>query len=281
MGKLKAPGKPGFNAGENLYAKTMRVSDIVIIPEIANIFQIDERIKNEIKEKIKLYGYDKNQPVVVWKDKNILVDGRTRYTAAIEAGKDEIPVTEKEFNGLEEAIMYTFERQVVRRNLSSPEIMKVVEMLPNERGQYGAGREADKLAKRLHTSTSMVYKAKEILKAVETAPEGDDVPAKILEEVKSGEKSIKKGSDELRNRRRPKPEKKFYVTDAHGLPDNVSFLKAAVILLVESGHRAPSEILINHFLKKNEKCGFYDILPDNIKAQLPKLPLIGNSVPVQ
>ena len=129
MAKLKLPGTAGFNAGKNYFAKSMRISDIVIDSEISQVFSIQEKVFQEIKAKMLKYGYDENEPVVLWKGTNILVDGRTRYTAAKEAGFKEIPVTEKEFKDRSEAILYTFERQVVRRNLTGAEIMTAAKML--------------------------------------------------------------------------------------------------------------------------------------------------------
>jgi hypothetical protein len=102
-----------------------------------------------------------------------------------------------------------------------------------------------------------------------------EAPAEDLEAVKKGEKSIKKVYNETKQRRRP--EKAFTVNDSQGLPGNVAFLKSAVILLVESGDGGEIDaaaLLINHFLKKNEKQGFYDLLPKAISKKLPRLPLL-------
>jgi hypothetical protein len=45
-------------------------------------------------------------------------------------------------------------------------------------------------------------------------------------------------------------------------------------LLVDKKQTTAAELLINHFLRKNEKRGFYDLLPEAVSAQLPRLPLV-------
>jgi transposase len=50
----------------------------VIDPEISKIFSVQDKTVEEIAQKMEKAGYDRSQPVVVWKGKNILVDGHTR-----------------------------------------------------------------------------------------------------------------------------------------------------------------------------------------------------------
>ena len=102
MAKLKIPETAGFNAGKSYYAKPFRVEEIVINPEIAGIFKITDKVREAIKQQMKKFGYDKSQPVVVQKGTNILLDGHTRYAAAKEAGLEEIPVVEMDFEDWQE-----------------------------------------------------------------------------------------------------------------------------------------------------------------------------------
>jgi ParB-like chromosome segregation protein Spo0J len=263
MAKLQATQTAGFNAGNTYTVKYIRLKDIVIDPEIANVFTISEKVLEEIKQKIMAFGYNKEEPVVIWKGhNNILLDGRTRYTAAMEAGLDEIPYVEREFENREEAILYTFERQVVRRNLTNSEIMAAARMIKGRKANDGTGRAADILAARLGISAATLFQARAIEK---------DAPDEIKEAVEKGDMSIKKGYKKTKG---IDEEKEFTVNDAQSLPGNVSFLKSSVTLLVDAGQRSAAELLINHFLKKNEKRGFYGLLPEAVSAQLPRLPLV-------
>jgi len=250
--------------------KLFPIDDIKIDPEIAGIFPIADKYLKKIQERIEKHGYNEEEPVVIWKGTNILVDGRTRYTASKNANLKKIPVFEKDFEDRQAAIMYTFQRQALRRNLTGAEIMTAVQTIKGRKENDGSGRAAEILAEDLGISPATVYLARKILK--EGTPED-------LKEVKEGKKSIKKKSNEIKDRQRP--EKEFIVNDAQGLPGNVNFLRSAVIHLVEKGstnqpitHLRAAELLINHFLRKNEKAGFYKLLPAKIVKQLPRLPLL-------
>jgi hypothetical protein len=60
----------------------------------------------------------------------------------------------------------------------------------------------------------------------------------------------------------------YMPSGAVSLPDSARFLKAAVIVLVESNEESAARLLINHFLKKAEKTAFLDRLPKNIVKSL-------------
>jgi len=265
MAKLKAPLMAGFNAGKNYFAKNVRIADIVIDPEISKIFQVNEKLVEEIYQKILSFGYDESQPVVLQKGTMTILDGHTRLAAAKKAGLEEIPVVEKEFEDREEAILYTYERQALRRNLTGAEVIMVAQMLiaQGRKKRDNTGRAAEQFAERINVGASLIYHAQAIIKS------GNE---EVIEAVKNGEMSITEGYKTRTKTKtsKPEPETKFTVTDARGLPDNVKFLKSAVILLVESDQPSSAELLINHFLKKKERAGFMKLLPDSIRERLGK-----------
>jgi ParB-like chromosome segregation protein Spo0J len=260
MAKLNVPGTAGFNAGKNYMARTVRIEDIVIDPEISQIFKIQDKTRDEIRAKIKKFGYDKSQPVVVWKGQNILVDGHTRLAAAKESGLEEIPTVEMEFEDREAALLYTFERQVLRRNLTGPEILTAARTIHGRKEKDGRGRAAELLAERLGISASTVYQAQAILRE---APEAD------VQAVQNGERSIKAAYNKMKEKSASRPaEKSFPVTDAQSLPGHIKLLKAAVLLLVDAKETKAAALLAAHFLKKHEKDGFYKLLPENARNAL-------------
>ena len=200
MGKLKAPVTAGFNAGQNFYAKMVKISDITIDPEISKVFEIERRVLDEIIQSIKRFGFYKDQPVALWENEErlILVDGRTRVTAAKEAGLIEVPASIKEFESREDALLYAFERQALRRNLSSSEILHAAQILvSSEKAKRGEGRLADNLAKRLGVSSATVYQAIDVVK---NSAEEDK------QKVISGQLSIKKAYEKNRPSRADKPD---------------------------------------------------------------------------
>ena len=272
MAKLEVQNTAGFNAGKTFYAKPVRVSDIIIDPEIAGIFDISDNILEDIKNKIKKHGYNKEEPVVIWKGRNILVDGRTRYTAVKDLGEEEIPAVEREFETREEAILYTIERQVLRRNLCGPEMLKAVRMISLKQGgaKYGGGQ-VKQIAERLGVGTTTIYQAQAVLR------EGtkEEIAA-----VERGELSIKQGYAKTAERNPRKPVKAFGEAAApcppapaarverEVLPEGGRFLSDAVILLIEEGQQTAAELLIKHFLPDTGKEGFYRLLPQAVREHL-------------
>ena len=247
MAKLTAPPPAGANGGER-YAKMMRISDIIIDPEISRIFTFNEGIKAEIRDSIIKNGYDKSQPVIIWKDHRILVDGHHRRAGSKEAGLEEIIVSEKEFETKEEAILYAVERQVIRRNLTSGEILAAVELLPSHFNKSGEGNKARELAKRLGVSEGTIYQAKDVIK---NSSEEDK------QAVIDGDMSIYAASE--KNRRKRAVEQGRPQKPEASMQKSIK-LKGAITLLAEAGQKTAAEMLINHYLQAQEKDSFLKLL---------------------
>jgi len=263
--KLQAPATAGYNAiGKNQF-KMVSVDEIIIDPETSSIYTINEKLVEKITQSIIKDGYDESQPVVLQKSTNIIVDGHTRLQAVKNAGLEKIPVVYKEFANRDELLIYAYERQSKRRNLSSAEIMAAAKTLLNrKKAGNGEGRAADALAERLGIKKSSMYQAVKVLK--EGTPEQ-------IEAVKSGKMSRKKACEEINEMKNPdrKQEKKIIEIETHGHSGTVPFLKAAVILLVEKEQAAAAELLVNHFLRKNERKVLYDVLPEEIRGRIQLL----------
>jgi ParB family chromosome partitioning protein len=272
MARLNVQKTAGWNAGKNYYARPFRITDIVIDPEVSKVFKINDKIFDEISQKMRASGYDKSQPVVIWKGENILLDGHTRLAAAKELELAEIPAVEMEFENREDALLYTFERQAVRRNLSSAEILAAAQMIHGRKEKDGKGRAAEQLAGRLGVSPATIYQARKIMME---APEED------LKAVQAGEKSIKSVYTKIARPRKEavrNPDKGIPGKPTGLLPENIKFLKSAVVLLIDSQQPDAARLLINHFLKKNERARFIRsffqekdktwVLPENIRKAL-------------
>jgi ParB family chromosome partitioning protein len=261
MAKLKAPAAAGWNAGKNYYAKTMKIEDIIIDPEIARLFKMSDATREEIKESITKKGYDKGQPLSLWKDKNLLLDGHTRLAAAKEAGLIEVPVVEMDFEDKEDAILYTFERQVMRRNLTQEEIVTAVKLMPAGRARRGEGSTAGKLAGRLGISEGHIYQVQAILR--EGSPED-------IEAVKSGEKPVKTVYTALRP---PKKDRAVEEAGKASVEARLDILKSAVTLLAEAKEEKAALLVVHHFFKKHEREAFIKLLPKNVRERLCTIPV--------
>jgi len=273
MAKLQTPSKPGFNAGDSYNVKYIRIDKIIIDPEISKIFKPDEKVVNEICESIKKDEFHKEEPLTLWAGHLILVDGHQRYYAAKKAGIDEVPYIEKNFESREAASFYTFERQVVRRNLTGADILFVAEKIPDTRSKNGEGRAAVELAKRIGVGGTTMYQAKAILK---------DASEEDIQNIKDGKTSIKKVYNKTKSRQpkegkiiTPSEEASLVNEEEDEIPTSTSFLKKAVILLVDKNHIPAAEILINHFFEyKNERDSFYDLLPEAVSEKFKNATLV-------
>jgi ParB family chromosome partitioning protein len=184
MGRLAdSIGNAGMNAGASVVARMKRVSEIQTDPQLAGMFAVRAEILASIVTSMRESGYDKSQPLVMWKGKGVVVDGHTRLQAAREAGIPEIPVEEKEFTSLEDAKLYAYRRQAERRNLTPAEILAAAATLRQKDSRDGSGRASEILAKTLGISPTSVKHARIV--AQEGSPE-------IVDEVKKNRMTIDK-----------------------------------------------------------------------------------------
>ncbi len=92
---------------------------------------------------MKTSGFDRSEPVIIWKEKNILVDGHQRESAAREAKLTHIPAIFKSFPDEEAALHYAIRRQTHRRNASDGMLMKLL-IAVDKRQKRGGDRRSDK-----------------------------------------------------------------------------------------------------------------------------------------
>jgi ParB family chromosome partitioning protein len=184
MGRLAdSIGNAGMNAGASVVARMKRVSEIETDPRLAGMFTVDAEILASIVASMRESGYDKSQPLVLWKGKGVVVDGHTRLQAAREAGVPEIPVEEKDFASIEDAKLYAYRCQAERRNLTPAEILAAAMELWPKDSRDGTGRASEILAKNLGVSPSTVKHAQAV--AHEGSPE-------IIDGVRKNRMSIDK-----------------------------------------------------------------------------------------
>jgi hypothetical protein len=73
--------------------------------------------KEQLEADILNDGYDKDRPIIVWKGKDIIVDGHTRYEICLKH-KIEFTVLEKEFSSRDKVIKWILREQFHRRELT-------------------------------------------------------------------------------------------------------------------------------------------------------------------
>ncbi|MDR3123294.1 MAG: hypothetical protein LBU16_05900 [Treponema sp.] len=214
MGRLAdSIGNAGMNAGAAVVARMKRTAELKTDPRLAGMFVIRAETLASIVKSMRESGYDKSQPLVLWKGEGVVVDGHTRLQAALEAGIPEIPVEEKEFASLEDAKLYAYRRQAERRNLNPSEILAAAAALRHKDSRDGAGRAAEILSQNLGVSPSTVKHAQTVAR---------EAPPEILDEVQKNQMTIDKayrltkGKPDKLAKAKPEKDKEETASDYEG-----------------------------------------------------------------
>jgi hypothetical protein len=114
--------------------------EIGVDPRLA-IFEVDPALRDRIAESMRAAGFDPSKPIVVWRGRNLVVDGHTRRAAAITAGLD-VLVHFADFEDEDEAIDYAVRCQKDRRNLT-PEGLYAAILAVDQRRKRGGDRRSE------------------------------------------------------------------------------------------------------------------------------------------
>ena len=150
--------------------RTLKISDIVLIPEFEKMLTMDESVIAAMTESMKTEGFKPGHELHVWlhDGKYILIDGHTRRHCAMKAGLTSVPCIIHHFETLEEAKKYAIREQTDRRNLSGEALLQAVANFNFEKGKGNAGEEKGKaseiIGKQLGISSKTVEKARVVLK---------------------------------------------------------------------------------------------------------------------
>ncbi|MBO7637827.1 MAG: ParB-like nuclease domain-containing protein [Treponema sp.] len=184
------------NTGVAKAAKYIATDSVKTDPEFENLFLQDKENIDSIAEKIKAEGFSDAHPLIIWKEKDILVDGHTRLKAARKAGCFQVPVMYESFASREEALQAAMDEQIQRRNLSDNELMTAVEKYTELYGEEKVKYIRKKLTSLTGKSKSTVERAMAIAQDEEA-----------VKDVKNGA-SISGAYNKLMERKHPKEKNK-------------------------------------------------------------------------
>ncbi|VFQ45491.1 ParB/RepB/Spo0J family partition protein [Desulfoluna butyratoxydans] len=191
---------------------TMPITDLKVEEPFSTLFPVGEDTLEGIRLDMESNGYDDAFPIIVWEEKGIVVDGHTRYTAALAVGLETVPVLIRNFENEDDAILYAFHLQRNRRNLADEDIVRCLQLLDSideARGDDGEKRTKKEMVKEraneLGTSESKVDKARKVMEHADDS---------IREAVESGEKSINQAFNEMQEMRRESGELKGRTTSS-------------------------------------------------------------------
>lgn len=188
---------------------------LVVASPFKDLFPMNPEVKARIVADMRKNGYDESQPVVVWKERNTVVDGHTRRDAAVECGLDTIPTVHRSFKDEDEALKYAIHAQQDRRNLTDADILRLTEQL-DQRRKRGGDRKSEGIrsrtspevsdpssvttAKLIGTSPAKVEKARAVNAAADPTIKADVAAGrmslnKAAAKVRAAKKSVKANWD--------------------------------------------------------------------------------------
>jgi hypothetical protein len=92
------------------------INDIVFDPIFENFLPINNDDDESITNSMKKEGFWSHHPVVVWKEKNCLIDGNTRVKCAMKSKIKKVPVVILSFKDVIEAKAFAYREQMNRRD---------------------------------------------------------------------------------------------------------------------------------------------------------------------
>lgn len=185
--------------------KTLKIKDIVLIPEFQKLLVMEADVLEKMKESMREEGFKPGHEIHIWKrgKEYILIDGHTRKCAWESLGNKTIPCIIHNFADIEEAKTFAIKEQINRRNLSGQALLDAVANFNFEKGKGKAtgekGKASEIIAKQIGVSPKTVEKTRLVLK--EASPEQ-------LEAIKKEEISMNQVYKQIQDKKRPKPEPK-------------------------------------------------------------------------
>ena len=179
---------------ENQVIFKLNINEIKIVDELAKVFTIDKEVENRICADIRENGFSKSHPVHVWfyNGNWCLVDGHTRFHAAVDAGCDTIWAQAHNFKNMNEAILFSNKEQFNRRQVVDSELFARFLALKDE------NKTEQEISDDLQKSKRTVSKMAEILKKATQ----DKIKA-----IKNGEISINKVYNDIKKAEAEEAEK--------------------------------------------------------------------------
>ncbi|MGQ9689194.1 MAG: hypothetical protein ACUVXF_10470 [Desulfobaccales bacterium] len=196
----------------------MKPEQIKTADPFASLFAINPQDLDGVQEDMLKNGFDGSQPLTIWAEQAVLIDGHTRLAAAKNLGLEEVPVYEKSFADEDAALAYGIHAQRNRRNLTAAAFLRCVKALGSRRERGGdhksleyhanskaqscafdpgkvakapngaIGKSAEDIAKLIGTSTRKVEQARTVL---------THAPKEVIAAVKAEKMSVNRAYQEI------------------------------------------------------------------------------------
>lgn len=143
--------------------KTINTISLEPHTTLENLFYRSDEFIEVLAKKMSRRGYDVSKPITINQD-NYIIDGYSRYYAAMKAGIDEIPFVMKKCSDVNSMIQLAVDEQVWRRNLRGADILCYLRTIEEVRDFKRNGKSGiKKMSKRLHVGETYIKYAYKIL----------------------------------------------------------------------------------------------------------------------
>ena len=189
----------------------INMEEITTLPELKSAFKMNEEVKDRIKADMSENGFNKAHAIHIfmWKEKWVLCDGHTRFTAAKELGLKVIWAQVHHFETINQALLYSMKEQFNRRNIEDSELFKQFEILRQEEIN-GKKMSVAEMSEKLQKSRRHIFKLQEVFaksskEQLKSIREGiasinqvyNEIKKQELEEAEKSEEEIKIAKKEL------------------------------------------------------------------------------------
>jgi protein gp37/ParB-like chromosome segregation protein Spo0J len=174
------------------------------------LFPIDYNIEEAIFEHMKEHGYDQDQPVILWKEENVVVDGHTRLQVAKRLGLEDISVSMKSFPDELSALKHAIHNQRDRRNFTDVQILACIEIVDKVRERGGDRKSEEAKSKTSIGAIDSKRSSEQTAKVVGISPRKVERARKVLsdpeekEAVLKGQKTIHKAAQDVKEKTQDK-----------------------------------------------------------------------------
>jgi ParB-like chromosome segregation protein Spo0J len=111
-------------------AEYMEYEFIKVREPFRSVCPISEQILYSIAKSINTHGYDQSQPLIIWKETGVLLDGHTRLSALkLAKYEGKVPVVPVSMPDLKSALAYVLNIQYNRRNVKDADIISSAERI--------------------------------------------------------------------------------------------------------------------------------------------------------
>ena len=116
----------------------METNKINTAEPFTNLFRIYEEDYRDILKDMESNGFDPNEPLLLWKEEDVVIDGHTRLKSAKECGIKDIPVNLLSFEDEQSAIRYSVKRNKNKgRRTTAGDNFRLMKIMDNPGSQGG------------------------------------------------------------------------------------------------------------------------------------------------